>query len=90
MKIRDHFFKQGTVLSVPSYTIHRDVEVWGGDTSVFRPERWFERADDAMQKAFNPFSYGPRFVPRDKLPWAGYLSLFAGLVLDETLPSWSS
>ena len=77
MKIHDHFFKQGTVLSVPSYTIHRDVEVWGGDASVFRPERWFERADDtSMQKAFNPFSYGSRFVPCDKLPCAGYLSLF--------------
>ena len=87
MKIQDHFFEQGTVLSVPSYTIHRDVEVWGGDTSVFRPERWFERADDAMQKAFNPFSCGPRFVLCDKHPCVKYLSLFAGLVLDETLPS---
>ena len=90
MKIQNRFFEQGTVLSVPSYTIHRDVEVWGEDASVFRPERWFERADDAMQTAFNPFSYGPRFVPCDKLPWGGYLSLFAGLVLDETLPSWTS
>ena len=81
------------MLSVPSYTIHRDVEVWGGDTSVIRlessRESWFEKADDAMQNAFNPFSYGPRFpkfVPSDKLPWAGYHSLlvFAGLVSDET------
>ena len=74
------------MLSVPSYTIHRDVEVWGGDASVFRPKSRFEKADDAMQ---NAFSYGlrfPRFVPSDKLPRAGYLSLlvFAGLVSDET------
>ena len=62
MKIQGHFFEQGTVLSVPSYTIHRDEEAWGEDSSVFRPERWFERDDDAMQRAFNPFSYGPRFV----------------------------
>jgi len=60
MRIHDHFFEQGTILSVPTYTIHRDVEVWGEDASVFRPERWFERDEDAMQKAFNPFSYGPR------------------------------
>ncbi|KAF8270465.1 cytochrome P450 monooxygenase [Lactarius quietus] len=60
MQIQDHFFGQGTVLSVPSYTIHRDKEVWGQDASVFRPERWFERDNDAMQKTFNPFSYGPR------------------------------
>ena len=90
IKIQDHSFEQGTVLSVPSYTIHRDVEVWGEDSSVFRPERWLDREDDAMRRTFNPFSCGPRFVPCDKLPWAGYLSLFAGLVLDKTLPSWSS
>ncbi|KDQ50346.1 hypothetical protein JAAARDRAFT_211768 [Jaapia argillacea MUCL 33604] len=35
-------FPDGTVLSVPSYTIHRDVCVWGADPDVFSPERWFE------------------------------------------------
>jgi benzoate 4-monooxygenase len=60
MTIQGHFFEQGTVLSVPSYTIHRDVDVWGKDASVFRPERWFEGDNDAMQRTFNPFSYGPR------------------------------
>ena len=74
MKIQDHFFEQGTVLSVPSYTIHRDVEVWGKDASVFRPERWFERDDDAMQRAFNPFPYGPRYVRYEKRPCPDYLS----------------
>ena len=75
MKIQDYFFEQGTILSVPTYTIHRDVEVWGKDSSVFRPERWFERDNDAMQKAFNVFSYGPRYVPCQKYPYPGYLSL---------------
>ena len=27
---------------------------------VFRPERWFERDHAMIQKAFNPFSFGPR------------------------------
>ncbi|KAG9313453.1 cytochrome P450 [Chiua virens] len=53
-------FPQGTVLSVPTYTIHRDKNVWGDDVDVFRPERWFERDHTAIQKAFNPFSFGPR------------------------------
>ena len=53
-------FVEGTVLSVPSYTIHRDVNVWGEDVEVYRPERWFERDQNAMQKTFNPFSVGPR------------------------------
>jgi len=60
MTIQGHFFKEGTVLSVPSYTIHRDREVWGDDVDVYRPERWFERDDDLIQRTFNPFSYGPR------------------------------
>jgi len=60
MTIGTHFFKEGTVLSVPSYTIHRDREVWGDDAAIYRPERWFERDSDAIQRTFNPFSYGPR------------------------------
>jgi benzoate 4-monooxygenase len=63
MTIQDHFFKEGTVLSVPSYTIHRNREVWGDDAAVYRPERWFERDQDTIQRVFNPFSYGPRCVP---------------------------
>jgi benzoate 4-monooxygenase len=62
MTIEGHFFKEGTVLSVPSYTIHRDREVWGDDAAVYRPERWLERDNDTIQRAFNPFSYGPRCV----------------------------
>ncbi|KAF8842912.1 cytochrome P450 [Paxillus ammoniavirescens] len=53
-------FPQGAVLSVPTYTIHRDQKAWGDDADVFRPERWFERDQSMMQKAFNPFSFGPR------------------------------
>jgi benzoate 4-monooxygenase len=53
-------FPPGTILSVPSYTIHRNVNVWGDDVEVFRPERWFEQDPVAIQKTFNPFSFGPR------------------------------
>ncbi|KAK7039649.1 cytochrome P450 monooxygenase [Favolaschia claudopus] len=61
LTISEHAFPAGTVLSVPSYTIHRDPEVWGADVEAFRPERWFEEErKDAMAKTFNPFSVGPR------------------------------
>ena len=30
------FFPQGSILSVPSFTIHRDRDVWGDDADVFR------------------------------------------------------
>ncbi|EJC99221.1 cytochrome P450 monooxygenase pc-bph [Fomitiporia mediterranea MF3/22] len=53
-------FPEGTVLSVPTYTIHRDKEVWGEDVEAMRPERWLEGDQAAIQKTFNPFSFGPR------------------------------
>ncbi|KAI0315173.1 cytochrome P450 [Amylostereum chailletii] len=59
MVVLGRFFPEGTVLSVPSYSLHYDARVWGEDVAVFRPERWF--ADHAAHaKAFYPFSYGPR------------------------------
>ncbi|PCH44767.1 cytochrome P450 monooxygenase [Wolfiporia cocos MD-104 SS10] len=60
LTVRGQFFPEGTVLSVPSYTIHRDREVWGADVDAFRPERWMELDKNAVQKTFNPFSFGPR------------------------------
>jgi len=60
MTILGQFFPEGTVVSVPSYTIHRDTSIWGEDTEGYRPERWFERDPADIQKTFNPFSVGPR------------------------------
>ncbi|KAF8336835.1 cytochrome P450 [Cantharellus anzutake] len=58
--VRGRFFKPGSILSVPIYSVHRDETVWGADVDGFRPERWFEGNTEAMQKAFIPFSWGPR------------------------------
>lgn len=55
-------FDAGTILSVPTYTTHRDTSVWGADVEEFRPERWLEGDVKEMQKAFAPFSIGPRQV----------------------------
>ncbi|KAI8633571.1 cytochrome p450 benzoate 4-monooxygenase [Xylariaceae sp. FL1651] len=52
-------FPEGTVLSVPSYTIHHDADTWGPDVEEFRPDRWLE-ATPEQRSCFNPFSYGPR------------------------------
>jgi len=60
LTILGQFFPAGTIVSVPSYTIHRDTSVWGEDVEAYRPDRWFERDQAAMQKTFNPFSVGPR------------------------------
>lgn len=54
-------FPPGTVLSVPSYTIHHSAEVWGTDVKEFKPDRWLKGNLTARQNiCFNPFSYGPR------------------------------
>lgn len=34
--VSGRFFPEGSILSVPSYTIHRDESVWGKDPEVFR------------------------------------------------------
>ncbi|KAK0466888.1 cytochrome P450 monooxygenase [Desarmillaria tabescens] len=60
MMILGNYFPAGTIVSVPTYTIHRDPAVFGDDVEEFRPERWFERDSASMSKAFNPFSVGPR------------------------------
>ncbi|KAJ7258960.1 cytochrome P450 [Mycena rebaudengoi] len=55
------FFPAGSIVGVPSYTIHRDPDIWGNDPDVYRPERWFDpEKSAAMHKTFNPFSVGPR------------------------------
>ncbi|KAI0136840.1 benzoate 4-monooxygenase [Xylariales sp. AK1849] len=56
---RGHYFPPGTVLSVPTYTIHHSKEIWGSDAYEFRPERW-EDVTTRQRNAFIPFSYGPR------------------------------
>ncbi|KAG6889134.1 hypothetical protein C0995_003494 [Termitomyces sp. Mi166 len=54
-------FPEGTVVSVPSYSIHRDPETWGEDVEVYRPERFLEeKRQGKIQICFNPFSTGPR------------------------------
>lgn len=52
-------FPEGTVLSVPSFTIHHDADIWGPDVDEFRPDRWLS-ATPRQKAGFNPFSYGPR------------------------------
>ena len=58
--IGGRMYPEGSILSVPTFTIHRDPEVWGPDVDVYRPERWLEGDKEKMWQAFNPFSYGPR------------------------------
>ncbi|KAI1184949.1 cytochrome P450 [Nemania serpens] len=57
--LHSYYFPAGTVLSVPTYSIHHSKEIWGADADEFRPERW-EEATPRQRNAFIPFSHGPR------------------------------
>lgn len=57
--ILGHHFAAGTVLSVPTYTMHHSTDIWGADAEEFRPERW-ETVTPRQKTAFIPFSHGPR------------------------------
>lgn len=61
VEIEGRNFPQGTVLSVPAYTIHHSKEIWGADADSFRPERFLsDKLTPRQRDAFIPFSYGPR------------------------------
>ncbi|XBI97431.1 hypothetical protein VPH35_017805 [Triticum aestivum] len=53
---------EGTILSIPIKTIHRDKEVWGEDAEDFKPQRFENGVSGAAKHpyAFLPFSMGPR------------------------------
>ncbi|CAN8096204.1 unnamed protein product [Discula destructiva] len=59
VELQGRYFPPGTVLSVPSYTMHHSTAIWGPDADDFRPERW-ESVTPRQKNAFIPFSYGPR------------------------------
>ncbi|KAI9819638.1 MAG: hypothetical protein M1827_007088 [Pycnora praestabilis] len=59
--ISSHHFPQGTVLSVPAYTIHHSCSIWGPDADSFNPSRWdADTITEQQRAAFIPFSHGPR------------------------------
>lgn len=53
-------FSEGSVLSVPSHSLHRFKGAWGDDVEAYRPERWFEIDQAELQRTFTSFSFGPR------------------------------
>ncbi|KAG8099273.1 hypothetical protein GUJ93_ZPchr0013g36596 [Zizania palustris] len=53
---------EGTILTIPIATIHRDKEVWGDDADDFKPERFENGVSRAAKhpNALLSFSSGPR------------------------------
>jgi benzoate 4-monooxygenase len=59
-KVCGEFFEAGTILSTPTYTMHRDPRVWGQNALEFEPERWAGDDRFELEKYFLGFSHGPR------------------------------
>ncbi|KAL7268166.1 hypothetical protein RUND412_009219 [Rhizina undulata] len=56
------FFREGTVVGVNAWAVHRDPEVFGKDAEVWRPERWLcgEGERKRMDRALLAFGAGSR------------------------------
>lgn len=61
-KICGEFFEEGTVLSTPTYTTHRDPRIRGPNSWEFNPERWLGGAQAELEKYFLGFSQGREHV----------------------------
>ncbi|RFU30275.1 hypothetical protein B7463_g6068, partial [Scytalidium lignicola] len=58
--VAGHHLKQGTVVAVPPYTMHRNPRLYK-DPDVYDPQRWFDPEQTSNLKAYNiPFSTGSR------------------------------
>ena len=63
MSVSGTFLPGGTIVSCHSETIHQDVNVYGHDANLFRPERWLEASEEQlrqMNKYFLGFGHGKR------------------------------
>ncbi|TCD69097.1 hypothetical protein EIP91_008739 [Steccherinum ochraceum] len=60
LTILGHTLPEGTVVSVPLYSLHKDPDIWGPDADKFLPERWLGDDKATWRKAFAPFQVGPR------------------------------
>ena len=60
MVINSKHVPGNTVVTIPTYTLHRDERNFSSPNS-FMPERWIDAksVENHNVKAFNPFSYGP-------------------------------
>ena len=61
--ISGHRLKEGTIVGMNAWALHRRQSVFGSDADYYRPERWIEAHDEqlkAMDRSFFSFGHGPR------------------------------
>lgn len=71
-QISGQFIPGGTIVGCQIDAIHQDTEVYGKDSSAFRPDRWLEACEDErrrMDRAFLAFSAGKRTCTGVHIAW---------------------
>ncbi|GLA40869.1 cytochrome p450 [Aspergillus niger] len=60
MMVSGEWLDEGTTVSVSTYTVHRDPDIFGADPERYIPERWLQPDARDMQRGFLAFSQGGR------------------------------
>ncbi|MCJ1248190.1 hypothetical protein MMC30_005407 [Trapelia coarctata] len=74
LTIGNRKFKEGTVLSVPAWTLHHDPAIWGGDADQWVPERWLDSYE------LIPFGQGYNQCPGQQLAYFEMSKLLAAMI----------
>ena len=80
--IGDRYFPAGTVLSVNPYVIQRSTKFFGADANVFRPERWLEPGNQALDKYLILFGTGYNGCPGKQFAYAEMSKVVATTLKD--------
>ncbi|EQB52239.1 cytochrome P450 [Colletotrichum gloeosporioides Cg-14] len=77
--IAGKFVTEGVTVSVPTYTLLRDVETFE-DAETYRPQRWIDGDKNKMLKVHLPFSIGPQACIGRNIAYFEQLMLISTLV----------
>ncbi|KAH9239388.1 hypothetical protein K456DRAFT_32770 [Colletotrichum gloeosporioides 23] len=77
--IAGRYVTEGVTVSVPTYTLLRDVETFE-DAETYRPQRWIDGDKNKMLKVHLPFSTGPRACIGRNIAYFKQLMLISTLV----------
>lgn len=58
--VSGEWLDEGITVSVSTYTVHRDPDIFGADPERYIPERWLQPDARDMQRGFLAFSQGGR------------------------------
>ena len=78
LEIDGHFFPPGTQVTVYSWSLHRNKDIFGEDAEQFRPERWLEeKKSQELHRYFFSFGCGARSCLGRHLAWMEMLKILS-------------